>query len=409
MAFASPTPTPRMVFRVTQHPAAAVRSMDEGHSTPSATQPTSRRHARAIERQEAAIVRTAAEGRSSHAKVVAGSPPIYLTRRAMRESARRAAQTLPVTLAEQEYQAPRISMDAPGLGNGGEHAPRPRPATRRPQVTAPGASLASPPARPPRRARRVARKITAGASLLFIGSLVVVTSLPAEALPAPRELDPAVAQIEPETQALAPVASEATAILARDDIVVRDPVAAARATPSELAVLQAVADSEPARSSFGGDPAFPQTWSMLETDYVQTPFPDMQQLPISSPFGYRAGGFHGGTDIPLPTGQEIRPVANGVVSEVWQGDNPGGGGYVVFIDHNIDGQFVQSWYAHMVPGSIRVEVGQVVDITTVIGEVGNSGRSTGPHLHLEMKNSDYVSFDPVLWLQTRETKLESNY
>ena len=60
----------------------------------------------------------------------------------------------------------------------------------------------------------------------------------------------------------------------------------------------------------------------------------------------------------------------------------------------------------MMPGTINVEVGQVVDITDVIGQVGNSGRSTGPHLHLELKNSDYVSFDPMLWLQSREMNLE---
>nr|WP_241249602.1 M23 family metallopeptidase [Agrococcus sp. KRD186] len=145
---------------------------------------------------------------------------------------------------------------------------------------------------------------------------------------------------------------------------------------------------------------------MLETDYVQTPFPQITQLPISSGFGYRSGGFHGGTDIPLPPGQEIRPIANGVVSAVWQGNNPGGGGYAVFVDHNINGQFVQSWYPHMQAGSIQVQVGQVIDISTVIGGVGSTGRSTGPHLHLEMKNSDYVSFDPLRWLQTRETRLE---
>ncbi|TXP86609.1 M23 family metallopeptidase, partial [Escherichia coli] len=54
------------------------------------------------------------------------------------------------------------------------------------------------------------------------------------------------------------------------------------------------------------------------------------------------------------------------------------------------------------------EVGQVVDISTVVGEVGSTGRSTGPHLHLELKNSDYVSFDPVLWLQTRQMRLETS-
>ncbi|KAA6435146.1 M23 family metallopeptidase [Agrococcus sediminis] len=230
--------------------------------------------------------------------------------------------------------------------------------------------------------------------------------MPAQAVQPPGELDPQVAQLEPETQSLDPVAADASTVFARDDIVVRDPLESALMSEGERAALQAVADSEPGGSYYGGRPAFPATWSMMETDYVQTPFPQVTQLPISSGFGYRSGGFHGGTDIPLAPGQEIRPVANGVVSAVWQGDNPGGGGYAVFVDHNIDGQFVQSWYPHMQAGSIRVEVGQVVDISTVLGGVGSTGRSTGPHLHLEMKNSDYVSFDPLRWLQTRETRLE---
>lgn len=402
-------PTLRMASSVTEHPAGAHGSTRMGASDSATTPHTSRRSAREKERLEAAIARTTAEGRGGHAKVVEGSPPIYVTRRAMREGASRTAETLQIIFAGESFVAPSTTVDAPALGNGGQHVPAPRPAVRRIEPAVKRAPVTSSPVRTHRNVRRLARKITAGASLLFIGSLVVVTSLPAQAVPVPGEFDPVVAQLDPETQSLPPVGAETTALLARDDIVVRDPVDAARTTPDELAALQSVADSEPAGSSYGGEPAFPRAWSMLETDYVQTPFPSLAQLPISSPFGYRAGGFHGGTDIPLPAGQEIRPIANGVVSEVWQGNNPGGGGYVVFIDHNINGQFVQSWYAHMVAGSIRVEVGQVVDITTVIGEVGSSGRSTGPHLHLELKNSDYVSFDPVLWLQTRETDLESGY
>ncbi|SDS58927.1 Peptidase family M23 [Agrococcus carbonis] len=222
----------------------------------------------------------------------------------------------------------------------------------------------------------------------------------------PAESDPAVAQIEPDVQALDPVTAEATTLFARDEIVVNDPLEAALMSPEERAAVQVVADRERGGTYYGGSPAFPNAWSMLETDYVQTPFPQISQLPISSGFGYRPGGMHGGTDIPLPPGQEIRPIANGVVSAVWQGNNPGGGGYAVFVDHNINGQFVQSWYPHMQAGSIRVEVGQVVDVSTVVGQVGSTGRSTGPHLHLELKNSDYVSFDPLLWLQTRETRLE---
>ncbi len=264
----------------------------------------------------------------------------------------------------------------------------------------------APPAKAKQGARKIAQRITAGGALLFIGSLVVVTSLPAQAVQAPAGLDPAVAQIETGAQTLS-VASDSTTYFARDEIVVTDPVAAARMSEGERAAFQAVADGESPGPSYGGAPAYPEVWEMLRTDFVQTPFPSLDRVPVSSGFGFRPGGFHGGVDVTPGLGTDIRPIANGVVSAVWQGNNPGGGGYAVFVDHNIDGEFVQSWYPHMLPGSIQVEVGQVIDISTVVGQVGSSGRSTGPHLHLEMKNSDYVSFDPLLWLQTREMNLES--
>ncbi|MCR8670404.1 peptidoglycan DD-metalloendopeptidase family protein [Agrococcus sp. HG114] len=311
-------------------------------------------------------------------------------------------------MAAEEFTAPIITVDAPSLGTGGERPAGGRPAPRplAPRVVQQPVSAASPKRRRST-ARALARKVTAGGALLFIGSLVVVTSLPAQAVRAPDTLDPAIAQIDGDAEAQTlGVADGNETFFARDDVAVNDLVAAARMSPGELAAFQSVADAEPGGSSYGGDPAFPQAWGMLETSYVQTPFPELDQLRITSPFGYRPGGFHGGTDIAPGLGTEIRPIANGVVSAVWQGNNPGGGGYTVFIDHNIDGEFFQSWYAHMVPGSIRVEVGQVVDITTVIGLVGSSGRSTGPHLHFEIKNGDYVSFDPMLWLQTREQNLE---
>lgn len=325
----------------------------------------------------------------------------------MREDALQIAQALTVSKAA-TGAASSITIANPALGvdnapstSGARRAPRPlRPRIIRQPVTT------APPPRAERRVRKLARKITAGSALVFIGSFVAVTSLPAQAMQAPSTLAPEVASIEPSSQELDQVAADTDTFFSRDEIIVTDPLAAASMSDAELANYQAVADSEVPGSSYGGDPAFPRAWEALNTDYVQSPFPDLAQLRITSPFGYRPGGSHGGTDIALGLGTQIRPVANGVVSEVWQGNNPGGGGYVVFVDHNINGQFVQSWYAHMVPGSIQVEVGQVVDITTVIGQVGSSGRSTGPHLHLELKNSNYVSFDPMLWLQTRQMNLE---
>ena len=401
----SPSVRPEDIFRVT--PASDASAASPQGDAQRGLRPTSRRAAREQERASEAVARTAADARAgSRAAVVEGSPLIYTSRRAMRDAATQVARALPVRVAEGVAVKRRIVVDAPALGNGGVHVPTAR-AARTPPLRPDGSSPSARPRSAGRRARAIARKVTAGSALVLIGSFVVVTSLPAQAVQSPTDFDPRIAQLEPDLQSLAPVSSEATALFPRDQITVNDPVETALMSPGELAVLQATADAEASGSYFGGEPAFPAVWGMLETDYVQTPFPQIVDVPISSGFGNRPGGFHGGTDIPLPPGQEIRPIANGVVSAVWQGDNPGGGGYAVFVDHNIGGRFVQSWYPHMLAGSIRVEVGQVVDISTVLGGVGSTGRSTGPHLHLELKNSDYVSFDPVLWLQTRETRLET--
>lgn len=384
----------------------ALRSSPEGVLAPDAAQPLTRRELRERERAAEAIALTASEARAAErVTVVEGSAQLYTTRRAMRDAATQVARELPVQIAEPIFTEPRITVDAPSLGNGGDQVPRIRaPRALAPRTIRTGPS--APPAAPKQTGRKLVQKITAGGALLFIGSLVVVTSLPAQAVQPPDGIDPEVAQMSEGVQTLEGVNAETTGYFQRDDITVNDQIAAARMSPGELAAYQAVADSEAPGPSYTGDPAFPQVWGMLETGFVQTPFPGLDQVPMSSGFGYRPGGFHGGSDFIPGIGTDIRPIANGVVSAVFQGNNPGGGGYSVFIDHNIDGQFVQSWYGHMLPGSITVEVGQVIDITTVIGQVGNSGRSTGPHLHLELKNSDYVSFDPVLWLQTREMNLE---
>lgn len=388
-------------------PTSPARTATEAPSPAGSAQPATRRALRKQERAAQAITRTGAEARASaRVQVLQGSPSLYTSGRAMREAATQTARELTVSKAAAGPSAASITIANPALGADNElPTGASRGLRRMTPRTIRQAVPTAPPPRPARRARKLARKITAGSALVFIGSLVAVTSLPAQAIEAPT-LALEVASIEPSSQELDRVDADSDTFFARDEIVVTDPLAGASMSDDEFASYQAVADSEAPGSSYGGDPAFPRVWEMLSTDYVQTPFPSLAQLRITSPFGYRPGGSHGGTDIAPGLGVEIRPVANGVVSAVWQGNNPGGGGYTVFIDHNIDGQFVQSWYAHMLPGSIQVEVGQVVDITTVIGQVGSSGRSTGPHLHLEMKNTDYVSFDPMLWLQTREMNLE---
>ena len=107
---------------------------------------------------------------------------------------------------------------------------------------------------------------------------------------------------------------------------------------------------------------------------------------ISSGFGYRsdpftgAGAFHSGLDFRGPYGAPIYAAAHGVVS--FAGVRSGYGNCIE-IDH---GNGLLTRYAHM--SAFRAVVGQLVSPGDAIGAIGNSGRSTGPHLHFEVRIND---------------------
>jgi len=116
---------------------------------------------------------------------------------------------------------------------------------------------------------------------------------------------------------------------------------------------------------------------------VGNPF-DRNWLPhVSSRYGYRihpiSGGkaFHAGIDIALPTGTEILSGFDGTVTSV--GYDADGWGNFVVIDN---GAGIQTLYAHC--HAVLVSTGQSVSYGDVIATVGNTGASTGPHLHLEV-------------------------
>lgn len=104
---------------------------------------------------------------------------------------------------------------------------------------------------------------------------------------------------------------------------------------------------------------------------------------ISSNFGYRSdpfsGGaaFHAGLDFKGPTGAPIFAAARGIVAFVGRRS---GYGKSVEIDH---GNGLRTRYAHM--SAFRARAGQPVRAGQVIGAVGSTGRSTGPHLHFEVR------------------------
>ncbi|KQQ92564.1 hypothetical protein ASF62_11975 [Leifsonia sp. Leaf325] len=136
---------------------------------------------------------------------------------------------------------------------------------------------------------------------------------------------------------------------------------------------------------------------------IQWPF--LVGVPISGGFGPRTAPcdgcstFHKGMDMNPGVNTPIQAVASGTVVEISATDNGGLGVYAV-IEHEVGGESFRSVYAHMTEGSLRLTPGQAITVGDIVGNVGNSGQSTGPHLHFEIHvNGEPI--DPFAWLTAR--------
>lgn len=112
---------------------------------------------------------------------------------------------------------------------------------------------------------------------------------------------------------------------------------------------------------------------------------------LTSGYGWRWGRMHNGIDIAGPVGTPIFAAASGVVT--YAGWNDGGYGNLIEIEHT-DGSFTV--YAHN--NRILVREGQEVDQGQQVAEMGNTGFSTGPHLHFEIHPSGQGAANPIAYL-----------
>ena len=141
------------------------------------------------------------------------------------------------------------------------------------------------------------------------------------------------------------------------------------------------------------------SYSTTGTGSIRWPFPTA--VPISSGYGDRVApcrycsSDHRGVDFVPGNGAPIFAIADGVVTAAEFG---GGYGQYVYLEHDINGRSVLTVYAHMQRGSSPLRVGDEVEVGDFIGLVGNTGISTGPHLHFEVRiEGEYV--DPFAWLK----------
>lgn len=113
-------------------------------------------------------------------------------------------------------------------------------------------------------------------------------------------------------------------------------------------------------------------------------------LIITSYFGSRWNSFHKGIDIAGNVGDPVDVAINGEV--VYAQFNDGGYGNLIIVEHDNN---MKSYYAHL--SKINVQVGDNVQKGDKIGEVGNTGNSTGPHLHFELRVND-EPVDPLKYI-----------
>lgn len=121
--------------------------------------------------------------------------------------------------------------------------------------------------------------------------------------------------------------------------------------------------------------------------------PVANQFPISSPYGTRKdpvtgaeSAMHYGTDFAVPVGTPVVAAADGKIFKAgWQNekDQKAGFGMRVWQTSNIAGQSVSIFYAHL--SELSVLDGQIVTAGTRVGLSGHTGKSSGPHLHFEVR------------------------
>ncbi len=160
-------------------------------------------------------------------------------------------------------------------------------------------------------------------------------------------------------------------------------------------------------------PLYPTPWVPTEFDHFLFSRPiaaDEVNWPLAD---YRYGGVflpevvHTGIDIPAPIGTPVLAAGSGRIT--WAGyglyrgefdtTDPYGLAVVIRHDFGFQGEILYSVYGHL--NLINVSVGQKVETGDFLGEVGQTGKVTGPHLHFEIRvgrNNFFGSRNPELWL-----------
>lgn len=144
----------------------------------------------------------------------------------------------------------------------------------------------------------------------------------------------------------------------------------------------------------GPEPPEGATMEYFELGLTETVTPVLGR--VTSPYGYREhpinGGedFHVGVDLSAEIGTPVLSFASGTVDFIGEGD---GYGLYIQIDH---GNGVKTFYCHC--SQLCVRKGMKVDAGEMIAKTGNTGNTTGPHLHMEIRLND-VLLNPEYYIE----------
>lgn len=139
-------------------------------------------------------------------------------------------------------------------------------------------------------------------------------------------------------------------------------------------------------------------WENHPDDVERLEWP-LERYGISSQYGQRGARFHHGMDLTAPIGSTIYSVDSGVVV---QSTFEQGYGLVVTIDH---GKGMKTKYAHMAKSFVKV--GQWIYRHQMVGSVGMTGRTSGPHLHFEVLVYGR-SRNPMRYLRGRQQQVAAH-
>jgi len=200
-----------------------------------------------------------------------------------------------------------------------------------------------------------------------------------------------------------------TSVLAADDSAMSSELVVVARPVQQLAVSSEAVDSGAARDTYGATSwaqILRESYGAQDVDYtvgttgpIRWPF--QFPVPITDGYGDRVSpcrgcsSYHQGVDFVPGAGQPIYAIATGVVT--LREDDNWSYGLTIEIEHKIDGETITSKYAHMKTGSVDLDVGDVVQVWDYVGQVGDTGATTGPHLHFEIwVDADKVN--PYTWL-----------